>query len=295
MKVATGIILTVVAGYYFVESDKKVYLCRGRGKLRRGEVPLAGDNVRFSIEAGQESGSVEQILPRRNQLRRPAVANVDAVLIVIAPQDPQPDLAMVDKLLAMLALEEIQGIICVNKSDLNPSYAQKLAKVYGDIGFDTVVCSAENEIGMDSLAQLMEGRIVVLAGQSGVGKSKITEKLVGDDAAASVQVGELSAKIGRGKHTTRQVSLLPLACGGMVADTPGFSVLDLDMDSRDLHRVYPEFMRLAKGCQFTPCLHIHEPICAVKEHLVTGEINSQRYNNYLKIYQELKEKEATRY
>lgn len=295
MMLAKGMVLSVVAGYYFVEAGDKTYLCRGRGKLRQGGLsPLAGDGVEISIGPGGE-GTVEKILPRRNQLRRPAVANVDAVLIVIAPQDPQPDLVMVDKLLAILALQDIEGIICVNKSDLNPAKARELAQVYADIGFATVVCSAQTGAGVEDLIRIIGDRIVVLAGQSGVGKSRITAAIAVGQLDIPVKVGNISAKIGRGRHTTRQVSLLPLAGGGKVADTPGFSVLDLDMDSRELHRIYPEFTELAQGCQFSPCLHIHEPSCAVKDQLARGEINPLRYQNYLKIYQELKEKEANRY
>lgn len=295
MKIVKGIILSVVAGYYFVEAQGRTILCRGRGKLRQGGIsPLAGDNVEISIGEGQE-GSVERILPRRNQLRRPAVANVDAVLMVIAPQDPSPDLGMVDRLLAVLALQGIQGIICVNKSDLDWDKAQELAAIYADAGYTTVICSAQTGDAMDDLNRIIGDQIVVLAGQSGVGKSEITAAIAVGELDIPIQIGSISAKIGRGKHTTRQVSLLPLAGGGKVADTPGFSILELDMDSRELHRVYPEFVRLAQGCQFSPCLHIHEPVCAVKEHLARGEINPQRYDNYLSIYQELKEKEAKRY
>ncbi len=223
------------------------------------------------------------------------MAYVDAVLIVIAPQDPQPDLVMVDKLLAALALQDIQGIICVNKSDLDANRAGELAQIYGAIGYATVICSAQTGEGLEILSQQVAGRTVVLAGQSGVGKSKITEALAVVELDIPLQVGEISAKIGRGRHTTRQVSLLALACGGKLADTPGFGVLELDVESWDLHRTYPEFVRLAQDCQFSPCLPIHEPVCAVKDHLARGEINPQRYENYLKIYHELKEKEANRY
>lgn len=295
MMLAKGIILSVVAGYYFVEVGNNTYLCRARGKLRQGGLsPLAGDAVEISIGQGGE-GSVERILPRRNQLRRPAVANVDAVLMVMAPQDPSPDLLMVDKLLAILALQGIEGILCVNKSDLDPARAQELARVYAEIGYATVVCSARTGSGVEDLTRVIGNRTVVLAGQSGVGKSRITAAIAVGELDIPVKIGKISAKLGRGKHTTRQVSLLPLAGGGKVADTPGFSILDLDMESRHLHRVYPEFTELAQDCQFSPCLHIHEPACAVKEHLARGEINPLRYQNYVKIYQELKEKEANRY
>jgi len=295
MKVATGIILSVVAGYYFVENENTTYLCRGRGKLRQGGSPLAGDFVRFSADQGASTGTVEEVLPRRNQLRRPAIANIDAVVIVIAPESPEPDLLMVDKLLAFLMEKNLEAIICVNKIDANPCRAQEVARVYQSIGFQTITCSALTGQGMEALSSAIGAKTAVLAGQSGVGKSRITTGIAVGELDIPVQIGKVSAKIGRGKHTTRQVSLLPLASGGKLADTPGFSVFELDLDSRDLHRVYPEFLHYSQDCQFTPCTHVHEPGCAVKEHLGKGEIDPGRYKNYLRIYQDLKEKEANRY
>ena len=296
MKAATGIILSVVAGYYFVEHNDQIYLCRGRGKLRKaGTPPLSGDNVLFSITPGEETGLVESILPRRNQLVRPAIANVDAVVVVIAAKNPEPDLLMLDKLLALINSFGLDPIICVNKTDLAPEKAQLYTDLYNQVGMQTIMCSGETGQGLQELSSLIGGRIVVLAGQSGVGKSHITEKIAVGKLDIPIQIGAVSAKLGRGKHTTRQVSLLPLACGGKVADTPGFSVFDLEMESTDLHRVYPEFIRYAQGCRFSSCRHIHEPVCAVKEHLDLGHIDAGRYSNYLKIYEELKQKEANRY
>jgi ribosome biogenesis GTPase len=296
MQADTGIILSVVAGYYFVEHENQIYLCRGRGKLRRaGTSPLSGDRVLFSISSGEETGVVEKILPRRNQLVRPAVANVDAVVIVIAAKNPEPDFMMLDKLLALVSSLGLEPIICVNKADLDPDKAQSYAQLYNQVGYQTIVCSGETGQGLTELSQLIGGKIVVLAGQSGVGKSHITRSIAVGEMDIPLQIGELSAKLGRGKHTTRQVSLLPLACGGKVADTPGFSVFDLEMESRELRRVFPDFLRYANQCRFSSCRHINEPACAVKEKLELGEIDSGRYDNYLKIHEELKQKEANRY
>lgn len=294
MKAVSGIVLSVVAGYYFVEYDNKVYLCRGRGKLRKGASPLSGDRVQFTISP-DETGVVEKVLPRSNQLVRPAVANVDAVVAVIAAQSPNPDLLMLDKLLALVKSLGLGAVICVNKSDLNWDLARHYAGLYQRIGFHAVVCSAETGHGLDTLVEVVGGQTVVLAGQSGVGKSHITAKIAVGELDIPVQIGEVSAKIKRGKHTTRQVSLLPLPCGGKVADTPGFSVFDLDLESRELPRLFPEFIRYAHDCRFSSCLHIHEPDCAVKQHLEEGDVDQGRYDNYLKIHAELKEKEANRY
>jgi len=289
-----GTIVSVVAGYYFVEAedDNKIYLCRGRGKLRKKASPLAGDQVYFSAE--EEVGSVEEVLPRHNQLRRPAVANVDVVAVVLAAHSPQPNFLLVDKILALAMAQGMDALICVNKADLDWEQAQGYASMY-DHDFETVVCSAESGQGLGGFLDLVGQRTVVLAGQSGVGKSRLISHIAVGELDIPLQIGEISAKIGRGKHTTRQVSLLPLASGGKVADTPGFSVLELDLESRELHRLYPEFDKYASGCKFSPCLHIHEPNCAVKEQVDAGAIHPCRYENYLKIYQELKKKEAQRY
>lgn len=295
MKVATGTIVSVIAGYYFVEHDEQIYLCRGRGKLRKEGKPLTGDKIRFSFKVGEETGTVEEILPRRNQLQRPAVANVDAVIIVIAAESPEPDLLLLDKLLAFLVAQGLEALLCVNKADLNSARAAAWAALYGEIGFPAVTCSALTGQGLDELVHLIGAKTVVLAGQSGVGKTQLTAIIAAEQLDLPLRVGELSAKIGRGRHTTRQVTLLPLASGGKVADTPGFSVFDIELESRGLHRFFPEFHQFAQACYFSPCLHIHEPDCAVKAHLQKGEINTGRYENYLKIYQELKQKEADRY
>lgn len=294
MEFARGIVVSVIAGYYFVEHGNKIYLCRGRGKLRLGNLaPMAGDIVLFS-PGKEDTGTVEQVLPRRNFLLRPAIANVDAVVVVLAPQRPGPNLLMADKLLALLMSMKLEALLCINKADLDPQGAQELAGIYKDAGFASIICSALTGQGMAELSQMLGGRTAVLAGQSGVGKSQISSRIAQGQLELPVQVGKLSAKIGRGKHTTRQVSLLPLAGGGKVADTPGFSVFELEMDSWDLQRFYPEFTN-SNSCKFSPCFHIHEPECAIKARLLQGEISPSRYENYLKIYSELQEREANRY
>jgi ribosome biogenesis GTPase len=294
MDFARGIVVSAVAGYYFVEHENKIYLCRGRGRLRIDNLaPMAGDIVLFS-PGDDDDGIVEQVLPRRNFLPRPAVANVDAVVVVLAPQHPQPNLLMVDKLLALLISMELATVICVNKADLDCQQARQLAEIYSAAGFDSLICSALTGQGLAELSQMLGQRTVVLAGQSGAGKSHISSQIASGQLKLPIQVGKLSAKIGRGKHTTRQVSLLPLAGGGKLADTPGFSVFDLEMESGHLHRFYPEFINSGQ-CKFAPCFHIHEPDCAVKARLQRGEISSSRYENYVKIYTELQEREANRY
>ncbi|HOC05883.1 MAG: ribosome small subunit-dependent GTPase A [Bacillota bacterium] len=294
MEFAQGIIISVIAGYYYVEHAGKAYLCRARGKLRLDDLPpMAGDMVLFS-PGPDDTGTVEQVLPRRNYLLRPAVANIDAVIIVLAPEKPAPNLLMADKLLALIKSQGLSALLCINKADLGTQAARELADIYKDAGVTTVICSALTGEGMGALLAAIGGMTVVLAGQSGVGKSHISSRIAGKQLELPVQVGNLSAKIGRGKHTTRQVSLLPLPGGGKVADTPGFSVFELEMESRELQLHYPEFSRSAL-CKFSPCSHIHEPECAIKQDVEAGQITKTRYDNYVKIYYELVEKEANRY
>lgn len=293
MEFAQGIIISVIAGYYYVEHDDKAYLCRARGKLRLDDLPpMAGDRVLFS--AGQDgTGTVERVLPRRNFLLRPAVANIDLVIVVLAPVQPAPNLLMADKLLALIRSMGLSTLLCINKADLDLQGAQELAEVYKD-ATTSIICSPVTGQGLGELLDAIGRQTVVLAGQSGVGKSHISSKIAPKHLELPVQVGTLSAKLSRGKHTTRQVSLLPLPGGGKVADTPGFSVFELEMDSRELQLYYPEFTKSA-FCKFSPCTHIHEPQCAIKHCVEQGEISEIRYKNYVKIYHELLEKEANRY
>ena len=294
MEFARGIIVRVLAGYYFVEEKNKIYLCRGRGKLRLNNLPpLVGDEVLFSLGL-DGSGTLEKVLPRRNYLLRPAVANVDVVVVVLSPKKPRPNLLTVDKLLAQVLSMGLTAITCVNKADLDIERAQSLAAIYQNAGFDSLVCSALTGQGLDELSKMLGDSTVVLAGQSGVGKSHISSRITIEQKELPVEVGNLSTKIGRGKHTTRQVTLLPLNSGGKVADTPGFSVFSLEVDSQNLHRLYPDFVN-ADLCKFSPCFHIYEPDCAIKADLHSGSISRGRYENYVKIFNELKEKEADRY
>jgi ribosome biogenesis GTPase len=293
MEQAQGIVVSIIAGYYFVEAKKNLWRCRGRGKLRLDDLaPMAGDRVEFS-PGPEGTGTVLAVLPRTNWLLRPAVANVGAVVVVLAPQNPPPNLLLADKLLAQTLSQEMEAVVCVNKADLDPQGAQALAARYRRAGFPSLACSALSGQGLDELVSMLGEGIAVLAGQSGAGKSQIIAQVAGGRLELPVEVGKLSEKIGRGKHTTRQVSLLPLKSGGKIADTPGFSVLDLDIDSTALYRFYPEFT--GGACKFSPCYHVHEPECAVIAGWQQGDIDSSRYENYLKIYAELQEKEANRY
>lgn len=290
----TGVIVSTVAGYFFVQHGGELARCRARGKLKQqGVVPLAGDLVRFIAARGE--GIIEEVLPRRNQLTRPAVANVDAAMAVVAADQPTPDLLLVDKILAMASYLELEPLVCVNKRDLAPRQAEELARLYLGAGYQAAACSALDGTGIDELAGLAAGKTVVLAGQSGVGKSHITTRIARPWPELAVEVGTISPKGRRGRHTTRQVTLLAGIQGGKIADTPGFSALVPDIPSSDLAGCFPDLVNLARQCRFSTCAHVHEPGCAVKQGVAAGTVAQSRYNNYRRLLDQIKAKEDSRY
>lgn len=285
-----GIIIKALGGFYYVSDETgTVFTCKLRGKLkRRSEGVLVGDRVSFQLIGGGE-GVVEDILPRRNSLFRPKIANVDQGLIILAARDPDPDFLLLDRLLLLMQRAGIPPILCVNKTDLlstdSPMY-ERFAP-YEQAGFSLVWASAETGQGRESLRELLRGKITVLAGPSGVGKSS-TLNLQNADLA--LETGSVSEKLGRGRHTTRCVELLRLD-GGWVADTPGFSRLDLpaDLQPEELGQWYPEFRPYAAACYYDGCRHDREPDCGVKAALAEGKISVARYERYLILLRELLE------
>lgn len=284
-----GIIVKAIGGFYFVNDGDKTYSCKIRGKLKRRDGGImVGDDVEFSI-LNDEQGVVEDILPRRNSMIRPKIANVNQGLIILAAQDPAPDFLLLDKLLIFMQRAGISPVICFNKTDLltadDPVYAS--LREYEQAGFPVIYASAEQGAGKDEIAAVLKGRITVLAGPSGAGKSS-TLNLQHD--GFQLETGDISEKLGRGRHTTRCVELLELD-GGWVADTPGFSRLDLlsDMEPEELGQCYPEFRSRMEQCYYDGCLHDKEPDCAVKAALAAGEISQNRYDRYLQLLAELAE------
>lgn len=292
----SGVIISSLAGYFFVSVGDKLLMCRARGKLReKGVIPLAGDRVKLSAEVATESVVVTELLPRRNYLVRPAVANVDKVIVVMCPRQPKPNLLLVDKIIAMACHADMEPVVCVNKADLDMKSAESLAAVYKEAGHETVITSAVTGMGTEMLSHIIGKSTVVLAGQSGVGKSLLTTLVSRAWPDMEVQVGRVSNKGGRGRHTTRQVSLLSGLHGGRVADTPGFSMLDPDMPSDYLSHCFIEFREFMAACRFNNCSHVHEPGCAVRAAVDNGSINVSRYQNYCRLLSEIQEKEGTRY
>lgn len=286
-----GHIIKGYSGFYYVFRDGKVYECSLRGKNRQKKVRfLPGDAVEFSVIDG-DKGVIESVLARKNELTRPPVANIDQVIITSAVADPAPDLWLIDRLTILSLWNEITPVICFNKGDLlSEDKRQALAAIYEQAGFTTLVCSTREGWGVAELKSLLKGKISVLAGNSGVGKSSLMNTLGG---AWSLATGAVSEKLKRGRHTTRHVELFALDEDTLVADTPGFSSLQLpeDLTREMLCKLFPEMLPYLGECRFATCLHDSEPDCAVKEAVAQGKLSASRYEHYLEFLKEVIEQE----
>ncbi len=290
-----GVILKGVGSFYTIKEivSGLEYVCKARGKFRNdGISPVPGDKVVFSC-GDDDEGRIEAILPRKNLLPRPAVANIDKLLIVMAAVSPQPDMLLAEKLLLQCEIFHILPVIVLNKCDSgHAELASRLAEEYANTGYPVLCVSALNLEGISALENEINGCICCFAGQSAVGKSSLLNCMLPELHA---QTGELSRKTDRGKHTTRHAQLWPVF-GGAVLDTPGFSLLDIpDIAPEELSALYPEMRPYRQQCRFSECLHLSEPDCAVKEALSAGKITKQRYERYLILLEELKEKRKRKY
>ena len=287
-----GKIIKGIAGFYYIYAeDGNVYECKAKGIFRKDNFkPLVGDNVEITVLNEEEKeGSVTSILPRRNSLIRPAVANVDQAFLIFAMENPKPNFLLLDRFLIMMKQQEIPAVICFNKKDVGEKEEmEKLYEIYTGCGYRVVLSSTYEGEGMDEIHEILKGKITVVAGPSGVGKSSITNCMQGE---VQMETGEISKKLKRGKHTTRHSQVIPVEKNTFLVDTPGFSSLYLtDMKEEELRDYFPEFVMYEPQCRFQGCMHIHEPGCAVKKALSEGKISQQRYDNYLALYEELKEK-----
>ena len=279
----TGRILRSLSGFYDVQTPAGLITCRGRGHLRRGaDIPLTGDLVEISVEKGK--GMVEKILPRKNHFVRPAVANVDALVGFAANVNPVTEPFLIDRVAAIAGDQEVPVVLCINKCDLDP--AVDLERIYKNAGFTVIMTSAETGEGVEALRTAIAGKLVAFTGNSGVGKSSILNRLAPELCLAT---GEVSEKLGRGRHTTRHVELYKLGEDTYVADTPGFSSFDTDqMDvilKENLQYAFPDFGKYIGECQFRDCSHRKEPGCAVTAAVGEGRIERSRYDSYLKLYE----------
>lgn len=281
--VKTGRIIRSISGFYDVRVGEKTISCRARGILRKeGCSPLTGDIVQITVERGK--GMVEKVLPRKNSFVRPAVANIDALVVFAANVNPVTEPFLIDRVAAIAGDQEVPVYLCVNKCDLDP--AVDLVGIYTKAGFPVICTSAKTGEGVDELRKLIRGKLTAFTGNSGVGKSSILNALCPELA---LPTGEVSEKLGRGRHTTRHVELYDLGEETYVADTPGFSSFDTDqMDvilKENLQYAFPDFGPYIGECQFRDCSHRKEPGCAVTKALAEGLIGESRYDSYLKLYE----------
>lgn len=288
----TGKILKGIAGFYYVHSkDGYLYECKAKGIFRNRNVkPLVGDDVVISVlDETERKGNIEEILPRKNALVRPAVANVDQALVVFSITHPEPNLNLLDRFLVMMESQDVPVKICFNKSDLSEDEKMlSLRRMYEAAGYSVYFTSIYENQGIDCVKKVLEGKTTVLAGPSGVGKSSLTNLLYPE---AEMETARISEKIQRGKHTTRHSELFGIRNQTYMMDTPGFSSMYLeDMECGQLKEYFPEFEPYESDCKFLGCVHIGEKVCGIKNAVTEGQISQSRYDNYRLLYEELKEK-----
>ncbi len=285
-----GIILKAISGFYYVECDGSLYECKARGRFRNEKlVPLVGDRVEITLDG--DKGTVDTVLPRRNELSRPPLANIDKLFIISSAQTPTPNALLIDRLTALCAYKNIEPIIVFNKNDLDD--LSSWCSIYRNAGFKTISCSAKNGEGIDEIREELKNSISAFSGNSGAGKSSLLNILFKE---LKLSTGEVSEKLGRGRHTTRHCELFKHEFWGYVADTPGFSSLEPDKEDlafkESLADCFIEFGDYSGLCLFADCSHIGEKGCAICEAVKRGDIEKSRHASYLTIYEELKDLKA---
>ncbi len=284
-----GIILKGIGGFYYVDTADGLIECRARGRFRKtvGK-PIVGDRVTLEIQPEDGTGYLLDIAPRKNSLVRPAVANLDLLVAVASAAPPVTDPFLIDKVTAIAVHKGIDALVVINKTDSDPG--DELFDTYCRSGIDALRVSARTGEGIDALRERLRGRVAAFAGNSGVGKSSVLNRI---DPQFSAEVGAISDRIGRGKHTTRHVELHPIGNGGYIADTPGFSSFETEqMDlvlAEDLQYAFPEFAPYLGQCRFTGCAHVKEKGCAVRAAVEAGEIAPSRHDSYVKLYESVKD------
>lgn len=292
-----GKIIKGIAGFYYIYVEGRgIYECRARGVFRNQKIkPLVGDNVKMEIlDETDREGNLVEILERKSELIRPAVANVDQALVVFAAAKPRPNLQLLDRFLISMDRLELPIIVCFNKKDeVTEGELERLRRIYAGCKSPLLFICARSGEGVEELRRLLRGHVTVTAGPSGVGKSTLTNLLVPE---AGMETGGISKKVDRGKHTTRHSELFRMEQDSYIFDTPGFSTLDLTgMEKEELRYSYPEFREYEGHCRFQGCVHMKEPGCAVKEAVEKGAISRERYEHYTCLFEELKEREERRY
>nr|WP_160560823.1 ribosome small subunit-dependent GTPase A [Parablautia muri] len=284
-----GKIVKGIAGFYYVHTVLGLVECKAKGIFRKEKIkPLVGDNVKIElVDENELVGNIIGIIPRNNALIRPASANIDQALVIFAMTRPDPNYNLLDRFLITMEKQGLPSIICFNKRDIaGDKELAELKDAYGECGYQVLFVSGAAKEGMEEIRECLQGRTTVVAGPSGVGKSTIINSLCPE---ANMETGEISRKIGRGKHTTRHAQLFALSDDTFIMDTPGFTSLNLmDMEKEELKECYPEFVAYEEECRFGGCSHISEPMCGVKRALAEGAVSRVRYENYKMLYEELK-------
>jgi ribosome biogenesis GTPase len=285
---STGQIRKALSGFYYVYDNDQLIACRGRGILRnRGESPLVGDFVDYTVE-GNNNGTIDAIHPRKNSLVRPPIANIDQAILVFSIKEPDFNTILLDRFLVVLESFQIEPIICLTKSDLMDEQMEKTiaeyTKEYEQIGYTILMTYKDDPLFDEKIAPLLKGKVTVLAGQSGVGKSTLLNTIL---PSLDLKTGVISEALGRGKHTTRHVELIAV-CDGLLADTPGFSSFEFElMEKEQLSSCFPEFVAIQDSCKYRGCMHVKEPKCAVKDAVESGDIKKYRYKHYIQFLDEI--------
>ena len=289
-----GRILKGIGGFYYaLDEEGRIQTLRAQGKFRREhKKPMVGDEIELTCGAGDEEGWIVSILPRRNQLVRPPVANIDTIVVIAAAAAPDPDLLMLDRLILNARIAGIEPRLVVTKCDLAPDVAEDIVAQYRGADVEPMFVSARTGENLDALRAALRGRVHALAGQSGAGKSSLINALYG----LELETGDISRKIERGKNTTRHCELICVEGGGMVLDTPGFSLLETPvMEPERLREYYPEFAEYEGMCYFKPCMHAREPKCAALEAMAKGRISPERHGRYVELLDDMRVRWRDRY
>ena len=287
-----GKIMKGIAGFYYVGVvESGVYECKAKGIFRKDKIkPLVGDDVEIEVLNEEEKlGNIVKILPRRSELIRPAVANIDQALVIFAAREPKPNLSLLDRFLVIMEKQDVPVIICFNKQDLcDEEEVGRLKGIYEACGYPVVLASAKQGEGIEEIKSLLRGKTTTVAGPSGVGKSSLTNLLQNE---VQMETGEISKKLGRGRHTTRHSQNIQIEEDTWLYDTPGFTSFYVEeIEKEELRFYFREFSKYEGTCRFQGCTHTHEPGCMVKNALEEGKISKERYENYLELYGELKVK-----
>lgn len=286
-----GIIIENISNIFKIICENELYTCDARGKLKKDDIkPVVGDKVNFEITKIEEkTGVIEEILPRKNYIKRPKIANINQIVLVISSKMPKPDLLMLDKQLAFAEYMNIKPIIVINKIDLAKEIAEEIKEQYKFTNYEIIETNAKENVGIYELRNVLKNKISVFSGNSGVGKSTLLNDLFEDNLTLE---GKISSKNKRGKNTTTTVKLYELEENTFIADSPGFSTFDIyEIETTNLAEYFVEFKEYIENCEFVGCTHIKEENCGIKQALKENKISQNRYERYIKIYEELKDRE----